>query len=221
MLFGASRGLGFEIARQLYVRNQRIVALVRPTTDSALLEQLGVEVVRGDATSADDVSSAFAHAGNGATVLSTLSGRDEQGHFVDEIANALITDIARHSTTERFLLVTAIGCGEMRPFRSERAIAAFGDVVDAKSRAEAYLRGSGVPYTLIRPGGLTNKPATGGGMLTSNWLVHGSISRADAAEQIVSALDSPRTIDRAFALVDEELAYFEGAERTVVAGSAP
>lgn len=212
LFFGASKGLGLELAHSLNSRDDRVVAMVRPGSDATNLEQLRIEVIRGDASMADDISHAFAYVGEGATVISTLSGHDQHGQLIDDIANMLITDIARHNTVKRFLLVSAIGCGEMSRYRSAKAIAAFGKVVDAKTRAENYLRGSGVPYTLIRPGGLTNKPATGQGMLTTDWTVHGSISRADAAEQIFNALETPLTIDQAFALVDEDLAYYDRQE---------
>jgi nucleoside-diphosphate-sugar epimerase len=37
----------------------------------------------------------------------------------------------------------------------------FGLVLVAKLQAEKYIRGSGINYTIIRPGGLTDQPPTG------------------------------------------------------------
>ena len=49
-------------------------------------------------------------------------------------------------------------------------------------------RPGGMSFTIIRPGGLKNDPASGKGVLTENTKVCGAINREDAAGLIVKAL---------------------------------
>jgi len=90
----------------------------------------------------------------------------------------------------------------MEPYRSERARAAFGAIVDAKTRAELRLRKTALPYTIVRPGGLRDGPATGRGLLSDDPQLHGFIRRADLALLIERVLRDPATLGRALAAVD-------------------
>ena len=64
---------------------------------------------------------------------------------MDDEGNINVIDQAANREVGRFVLVTSIGCGDMAPFRSERAIAAFGAAVDAKTRAEEHFGASSLP----------------------------------------------------------------------------
>lgn len=202
LVFGASRGAGLELARRLRAQGVGVTALVRPGSDAATLDALGVRIVRGDALAAEDVGRAFALTPAGAAVVSTLGSRGGGARAVDEAGNRIVIDQALAARPERFVLVTAIGCGEMAAYRSERARAAFGAVVDAKTRAEEHLRGSALPYTILRPGGLRDGEPTGQGLLSSDPRIHGFLRRADLALLIERVLRDPATLGRALAAVD-------------------
>ncbi|MDL0434035.1 SDR family oxidoreductase [Marinobacter sp. TBZ242] len=204
LIFGASRGTGFEIARCLRGRGHRVVALVRPTSDEAPLVSLGVECVIGDVLSTHDVRRAFRKIGEGGRVVSTLSGLAPDGGYTDELGNRRIIEVAHDYVPERVVLITSIGCGEMAPYRSPRAIEAFGCVVDAKTRAEEALRASGLPFSILRPGGLKSEPATGRGILSTDPAMHGFIHRADLAKLVAIVLDDPTTLGGVYAAVDRD-----------------
>src|SRR5690606_15049084 len=121
------------------------------------------------------------------------------GRSADAEGNINIIDRAAARGVDRFVLVTSIGCGEMAPYRSARAIAAFGAAVDAKTKAEAHLRRAIPSATIIRPGGLRSMPATGRGILSDDPQMHGFIHRADVADLVRRALRDPSTAGRAFA----------------------
>ncbi|ABM61176.1 SDR family oxidoreductase [Halorhodospira halophila] len=202
LLFGATRGVGWLLAERLRDRGRRVVALARALQQAEGLERLGVDVIEGDVTDADSVPRAFEAAGRGAAVVSTVSGMLERGRFVDEMGNMLITDAARGWDPYRVVLVTAIGCGETRPYRSRQAIEAFGQIVDAKTRAENYLRGSGLPHLLIRPGGLLDGPPSGQAELTRAVDAHGNIRRADLAALLEAVIDQQDGDGQAFSAID-------------------
>jgi len=136
-------------------------------------------------------------------VVSTLGGQAEDGRRADDDANIkAIAAAVAGGITRRFVLTTSIGCGEMAPFRSERAIVAFCAAVDAKTKAEACLRKSKLIWTIVRPGGLVSEPAAGKGILSDDPEMHGFIHRDDVALLILRILSDPATIGRAFAVVD-------------------
>lgn len=204
LIFGASRGVGLALARQMRQREVPVTAMLRRGSASDELAALGVRIVRGDAMSREDVAAAFAGLPTGCDVVSTIGGRTPDGLFVDEVGNINIIDAAAAHGVQRFVFVTSIGCGDMAPFRSERAIAAFGATVDAKTRAEDHLRRA-IPFaTIIRPGGLRSDPGTGRGILTHDPEMHGFINRDDVAELIVRVRDDPATIGQTFAAVDAD-----------------
>ncbi len=206
LIFGASRGVGFLLARMLRQRDVPVLAMLRSEAAHADLKAAGVLASHGDAFSLSDVDRACALPRTEFDVVSTLGGLGADGRYADDEGNINVINRAAAHGVKRFILVTSIGCGDMAPYRSERAIAAFGAAVDAKTRAEEHLKQTIPQGTAIRPGGLRSEPATGRGILTTDPQMHGFIHRADVADLIVRALRDERTAGRAFAAVDAEQA---------------
>ena len=205
-IFGASRGVGLALARLLRRFDVPVTAMLRPAAASTDLEDIGVRIVRGDAFSRTDVARAFASAPTACDVVSTLGGRAPDGRYVDDEGNINVIDQAANREVGRFVLVTSIGCGDMAPYRSERAIAAFGAAVDAKTRAEEHLRRVIPAATIVRPGGLRSDTGTGRGILTRDPQMHGFINREDVAELVARVLGDPTTLGQTFAAVDADTA---------------
>jgi uncharacterized protein YbjT (DUF2867 family) len=207
LIFGASSGVGFCLAQLLRQDGVPVFAMLRSPAAEGALAALGVRTIAGDAFSTADIDRALALAGTqDLNVVSTIGGPVTNGRRADEDGNINIADRAAAHGVRRFVLVTSIGCGDMAPFRSERAIAAFGAAVDAKTRAEEHLRRKLPRATIIRPGGLRSEPATGRGILSDDPQMHGFIHRADVADLIRRALGDPATEGRAFAAVDVDQA---------------
>jgi uncharacterized protein YbjT (DUF2867 family) len=204
LLFGAGGATGLELARLLRGNGVDVIAMLRSDAARPELERLKVRVVSGDAWEPADVARAFQAAPQGVSVVSLLGGRREAGRLVDEVGNGNVIDAAAAAGSQRFVLVTAIGCGEMAPYRSAPAIAAFGDVVDAKTRAEERLRASSLSWSIVRPGGLRAGTANGRGILTQDPEVHGFIRRANLALLIEQLLRSSTGYGRALAAVDSD-----------------
>lgn len=206
LIFGASRGVGLLLARKLRQDGVPVLAMLRSEIGRADLEADGVRIAQGDAFSTSDLERAFALVQREFDVVSTLGGLGTDGRYVDDIGNINVIEEAARRGVARFMLVTSIGCGDMAPFRSERAIAAFGAAVDAKTRAEDHMKHTIPQGTAIRPGGLRSEPATGRGILTTDPEMHGFIHRADAADLVTRALRDDSTAGRAFAAVDADQA---------------
>jgi uncharacterized protein YbjT (DUF2867 family) len=75
---------------------------------------------------------------------------------------------------------------------------------EAKHDADVNVTESSLEYTIVRPGGLLDEPATG--LVTVGETVErGDIPRADVAATVVAVLDDPRTIGTAFELVSGDV----------------
>jgi uncharacterized protein YbjT (DUF2867 family) len=68
------------------------------------------------------------------------------------------------------------------------------EYLEAKNKADTYLRQSELTYTIVRPGSLTNDKGTGKIKLAKSLNTSGSISRDDVAQTLVRALhdDAPK-----------------------------
>ena len=79
----------------------------------------------------------------------------------------------------------------------------FGTYLRAKGLADQKLTESGLAFTIIRPGGLTDEPGTG--LITAaSRLDRGEIPRADVAATIAAILASPSTVGTTFDLLSGE-----------------
>ena len=77
-----------------------------------------------------------------------------------------------------------------------------GPVAEEKTKAENVLRSSNLKYTIIRPGQLTNDPATGNGILTEECIL-GTMTRQDLASMVMKAIDDDKTIGKIYSTLDQ------------------
>ncbi|HIK54908.1 MAG TPA: SDR family oxidoreductase [Synechococcales cyanobacterium M55_K2018_004] len=205
-LAGASRGVGWEVARCLRQRSLPVVALLRSNAAQAELEAMGVQVVWGDALEAAAVERAMlaqpVHA-----VISTIGGLSREGQRSDFLGNKNLVDAAVKAGVQRFVLVSSIGSGESAKALPPNVLAALQPVLLEKAQAENYVMASGLPYTIIRPGGLKSEPATGQAVLTTDVAIAGSIHRADVAALVCQCLQSERAVNQVLSAVDRQMMY--------------
>lgn len=123
LVTGASGLLGSHIVEQLHRRNRPVRALVRATSDTTLLESLGVELVRGDVTDPDSLDRAM----RGVSTVYHAAARvgdwgpwhEFQAITIDGTANAL--QAAERARVDRFVHISSISVygyvdGEGRSF---------------------------------------------------------------------------------------------------------
>ena len=72
----------------------------------------------------------------------------------------------------------------------------------SEAQYEDHLKASGLVYTIIRPGGLTDEPATGNGMLTEDVTVGGEMTRADLGRLVAASIDDPKAANKVYSAVD-------------------
>jgi uncharacterized protein YbjT (DUF2867 family) len=95
----------------------------------------------------------------------------------------------------RYVMVSAISAGRpgewsepMRPY------------YEAKAEADRRLEESGLDYTIVRPGSLTDDPGTGR-VTVGTELPYGDVPRDDVAAVLLAVLVTPASIGKTFELV--------------------
>ncbi|WP_405489020.1 SDR family oxidoreductase [Nocardia sp. NBC_00511] len=83
-------------------------------------------------------------------------------------------------------------------------------IIRARGAGEQALRNSGAPYTIVRPGWLTNSAATGV-RLEQGDRGEGNVSRETVAQAAVAALLEPESRGRTFEIYDGPLADWSTA----------
>jgi uncharacterized protein YbjT (DUF2867 family) len=176
------------------------VALVRSETHREELESLGAEVRLLDIErqGADDFATAFA--GCDAVVFSAGGGPDgnaDRKRTVDLEGSLKSVEAARATGIRRFVQVSAINVDDPLPADTGVVWRAY---VEAKRDADAALRGSGLDWTILRPGRLIDSAGTGMVALGPD-VPAGQIPRADVAAVIASVLDNDQAIGHQWNLV--------------------
>ncbi len=210
-VMGGTRATGLEVVRLLRARGDDVVVLARPSSDASAVEALGARVVRGDAMNPGDLTAALGAVPEGGqfrAIVSTLGGASLDGPRPDFDGNRNAVDAARLAGVQRFVLVTVIGAGESLKAAPAPARYVLRNVIPEKTKAEDYLKTSGLDFTIIRPGGLLDKEPQGRAYLTEDTRAMSWIRRADLAALIVQALDDPRAIGKVYHAFDPDRTRF-------------
>ncbi len=199
LLFGATRNTGLYVAQYAARRGEKMAAMVRPGSDASGLKELGVRVIEGDAFDVNDCIQSIDRA-SPRRVVSLMGGKNRQGRRVCGEGNInVIRALENSEPVERFVLVTSMGCGEQFAGLDDNVKKFLGEALLAKTEAEDYLRLSGLPWSIVRPGGLDNKPGTGVFWLSDapDRSLQGYVSRKDVAKAVLKVLDDPDYLYRA------------------------
>lgn len=129
-----------------------------------------------------------------------MGGKNAQGRRVCGEGNInVVRALEGGEPVERFLLVTSMGCGEQYEALNDNVKKFLGEALQAKTEAENYLKKSGLPWTIVRPGGLNDEPASGNFCLLDgpDRNRKGYVSRGDVAAAALQVLDDPVWLHRA------------------------
>lgn len=221
LVAGADGQTGVELLHALKDTTFRVRALTRSRDDEAMLRGLGAdEVVVGDlfdpadaAAATEGVDAVLCAVGTSGLKagIADLFGRE----LVDGTGVRNLVDAAVDAGATQFVLESAIGVGSSRPRLPLPARMLVHPTLIAKGEAEEHLRGSGLTYTVVRPGGLTDEPATGDVVVAEGGdTVTGTVPRADVARFMLRALATPAAENHTFEVVSRE--GLLGAARGVV-----
>ncbi|MEM9120179.1 MAG: SDR family oxidoreductase [Cyanobacteria bacterium P01_D01_bin.6] len=204
---GASRGVGFEVVKGLVQQGYRVAVLLRTDDTRSQLTALGAEVHVGDALDFAAVTAAVQCFGDEPfVVVSTLGGKgmERDAPRSDYLGNRHLVDAVKELPCQRFLLVSSIGVRDSEIALPEQVLETLRPALLAKAKAEEHLEASGLPFTIVRPGGLLSEPATGNGIVVVDVQAAGSITRIDVADLVIQCLRSAKAENQVLSAVDRE-----------------
>lgn len=175
-----------------------VIGLIRDPDQSGDLEAVGMTPLVVDLEAADTARLAEAMAGCDAVVFAAGAGPGSgaaRKETVDYGGAVKCVDAAREAGAHRFLMVSAMGTDD--PPADDSVFSVY---LRAKSRADAYLMGSDLDWTVVRPGRLTDEPPTGRVHLARH-VPRGEVPRADIAAVLSACLGEDTTRDRVFEVV--------------------
>jgi uncharacterized protein YbjT (DUF2867 family) len=119
-----------------------------------------------------------------------------------------LVEAAEQHDARRYLMLSSIGAGD-----PEGGSEAMRPYLRAKARADERLQESGLDYTIIRPGSLTDEEETGGIEAAESLGRRGEISRADVARAFAEALELESTYGKTFEILAGDMPIREALQR--------
>jgi uncharacterized protein YbjT (DUF2867 family) len=206
LVAGATGRTGSVIIRTLKDQGYVVRALARDVEDAKKQFGGGYDWVKADIRSKGDVTAAF----QGAAidyVISAIGSRTWIGanspQFVDYVGTKNLAEAAARAGVKHVVVVSV---GNIGPHVDQTREPSFGYLQYWKTKGEDAVKASGVPYTIVGPGGLLERP---GGqhaikLTARKEYKRGQISIADSAMVAIEALKNPDARNKSFGIVNAE-----------------
>ncbi len=195
LVIGANGQIGRLFCQHAGQQGFDLRAMVRDTGQTAHFHARGLETVVAD------LEGELAHAFEGCEQVVFTAGSGphtgpDKTLMVDLYGAMRAADLAREHRCRRFVMVSALRARE--PLAAPEKLRPY---MVAKHAADHYLRSSGVPWLILRPGRLTDEPASGR-IRTDSDGEGISISRENTALCLVEALRHDALAARNIDLLD-------------------
>lgn len=156
----------------------RPIAMVRKQSQKDFFEKKNVSTVVADLE--EDLSEAVK---NVQKVIFAAGSKGKNVLGVDQEGAKRLTDAAKDEGASKFVMLSAMGADD--PSQNIELQAYF----EAKKNADDYLHASGMDFSVVRPGHLTDEEGIGKIQLKKRFENSGKISRADVAKTLVAVLE--------------------------------
>lgn len=216
LVVGATGNLGGAVTRVLLAQDKPVRILARPQSNYQPLMEAGAQVVMGDLKDRESLEAACEGV---ETIITTANagfrGGEDTPETVDLLGNRNLIDAAKAAGVKQFIFVSTIAADTNSPV----------PIAQAKGKTEAYLRASGVPYTIIASNAFmemslvmfVGTPAMIGQSVTivgEGYRKHSFVSVQDVVAFIVAAIGNPAAIDQRLLLGGPEAMSFRDVVAT-------
>ncbi|MEZ4622045.1 MAG: SDR family oxidoreductase [Caldilineaceae bacterium] len=189
-LVGATGGTGQEILKQSLTAGYTVTVLVREPTKIAVQDQQ-LTIVEGNVLDQSAVDRVVTGAD---AVVVALGNTANNPEMVVSTGTERIIDAMRRQGVRRLVVISSLGVGDSKrqvPFGFKLlSWTILRKTMKDKEAQEAAVRESGLDWTIIRPGGLTDDPRTGNYRVgTDSSIQAGRIARADVADFVLRELE--------------------------------
>jgi uncharacterized protein YbjT (DUF2867 family) len=206
---GGHGQIALHLTRMLTTRGDGVRSLIRNPAHADDVRAAGGEPVICDMEAADDFDVAAAVGVVDAVVFAAGAGPGsgpERKWTVDYGAAIKLIDAAKTNEIDRYVMVSAMGADPEAPGDDVFAV-----YLRAKGRADADLVSSGLAYTIVRPGRLTDEPGTGR-VLLGEETPRGEVPREDVAAVLAAVLHEPGTAGWTCDLISGEIPVDEAVD---------
>lgn len=200
-VFGGTGGTGRQFIEQALQAGHQVAALVRdPNRLSEAAKQ--AHMIVGDVLNAQQVAETIA--GADAVVVSLGSRSDSPENTVSQGTQNIIASM-QEAEVKRLVVVTSLGVGDSKdqvPLAFKLVVkTVMRKIMADKERQEQYVQDSGLDWVIVRPGGLSDDPASGAYIYgTDPSIMAGRVSRADVAAFVLQNLSDDQFLGQAVAI---------------------
>ena len=199
---GGHGQIALRLARLLADGGDSARSLIRNPDHADDVRAAGGEPVVCDLENVDESEVAAAIDGADAVVFAAGAGPGsgpERKWSMDHGGAVKLIAAAKQAGIRRYVIVSSMGADVNAPGDDT-----FGIYLQAKGKADDDLRASGLEYTVVKPGGLTNDPGTGRVDLRTT-VERGQVPRDDVAAVLAAVLAAPDTIGKTVELVSGDV----------------
>jgi uncharacterized protein YbjT (DUF2867 family) len=204
LVAGANGATGKKIVALLNKsQNYNPIAMVRKEDQQAYFEDQNIQTVLGDLE--NDVSFLFANKIDRVLFAAGSGGKSVIG--VDQEGAKKLIDASKNAHVKKFVMLSSMGADKPEEATQLQ------DYLKAKHNADEYLKNSGLSYSIVRPGTLTNEPPLEMIELEQKLDKHGKISRADVAQTLVQSLKDGTAPNATFEIVKGDSPILKALEK--------
>ena len=199
---GGHGNIALRLTRVLQRGGDEVRSLIRKSEHAEDVRAAGGDPVVCDLESASEDEVAAAVRDADAVVFAAGAGPGsgpERKWTMDHGGAVKLIAAAKAEGIRRYVMVGSMGANPDAPGDDTFAV-----YLRAKGQADADLVASGLDYTIVRPGHLTDDPGAGGVTLGSK-VDRGKIPRDDVAAVLAAVLHEPATVGLTFEVVSGEV----------------
>jgi nucleoside-diphosphate-sugar epimerase len=197
---GGHGQIALRLTRLLDAGGDEVIGLIRNPAHEEEVRAAGAEPAVCDLEGDADLAEAIGEAHAVVFAAGAGPGSGEARKRTMDLGGAVrLIEAAKARGIPRYVMVSAMGAADPPAQGGD----VFGEYLRAKAEADRALRESGLDFTIVRPGMLTDEPGTGRVALGER-LAPGSISRDDVAAILAAVLGTPEAIGTTFDAVAGE-----------------
>jgi uncharacterized protein YbjT (DUF2867 family) len=204
LIAGAYGATGKKIVALLHKsKNFNPIAMVRKAEQQGFFHKQDIQTVLGDLEG--DVAPVFDNAIDRVIFAAGSAGKNVIG--VDQKGAKKLIDASKKANVKKFVMLSSMGAD--KPEEASQ----LQEYLKAKHNADEYLKTSGLQYSIVRPGTLTNDSQLDMIELEHKLSKHGEISRADVAQTLVKSLEDNTAKNTTFEIINGNQSIQEALEK--------
>ena len=166
------------------------VAMVRKKEQQEQFEKRNIKTILADLE--EDVSHTTENIDK---VIFAAGSGGKKVKEVDENGAKKLIDASKNTKVKKFIMLSSMGADNPEEAEDLK------EYLQAKHNADVYLRDSNLPFSIVRPGSLTDDKGKGKIELSEKLNKSGEISRDDVAQTLVRVLHDSATVNETFEII--------------------